>query len=145
VVDLRRNLAELHAGTRSTAESVAGLLTQITSDPRYKAMVSLSLRFDLDESRSLSPIRTGHLSAIVNEALSNVVRHAQAQNVDISAKTIGKDLKIVISDDGIGFPEDQKTGYGLRNIRDRTRLLNGTIEFINNKGTTISLVIPWMD
>jgi signal transduction histidine kinase len=145
VVDLRRNLAELHAGTRSTAESVAGLLTQITSDPRYKAMVSLSLRFDLDESRSLSPIRTGHLSAIVNEALSNVVRHAQAQNVEISAKTIGKDLKIVISDDGIGFPEDQKTGYGLRNIRDRTRLLNGTIEFINNKGTTISLVIPWMD
>jgi len=145
VVDLRRNLAELHAGSRSTAESVSELLTQITSDSRYKAMVSLSLSFDLDEFRSLSPIRTGHLSAIVNEALTNVVRHAQAQNVAISATTEGQDLKIVISDDGIGFPEDQKTGYGLRNIRDRARLLNGTIEFIDHNGATINLVIPWKD
>lgn len=145
VIDLRRNLAELHAGTRSSDETVYRLLEQIASDSRYKAMISISLRLNLDESRSLSPIRSGHLSAIVNEALSNVVRHAHAENVAISATNDGQDLKIVISDDGIGFTDDQKPGYGLRNIRDRARLLNGTIEFINNKGTTISLVIPWMD
>ena len=145
VIDLRRNMAELHKGTRSLVESVSGLLKQITSDPRYTAMVNLSLKFDLDESRSLSPIRAGHVSAIVNEALSNVVRHAQAKDVEISAVTVGQNLKIMIRDDGIGIPEDLELGYGLRNIRDRTRLLNGTIEFINFKGTTVILEIPWMD
>jgi signal transduction histidine kinase len=41
--------------------------------------------------------------------------------------------------------EDAKAGYGLRNMRDRARLLNGSIEFSSEKGTTIKLKIPWID
>lgn len=145
VADLRRNLAELHAGAHASVEPVVELLKKIASDPRYNAMVNLSLKTDLDTSRSLSPRRTGHVSAIVNEALSNVVRHALAQNVEISAIDTDQHLKIVIKDDGIGLPENAKFGYGLRNMRDRARLLNGSVEFINSKGTTISLEIPWID
>jgi signal transduction histidine kinase len=120
-------------------------LEQITSDPRYNAMVNLSLKSDLEEPRNLSLRRTGHLSAIVNEALSNAIRHAQAQNVEIKAENTGENLRIVIKDDGIGLPEDAKVGYGLRNMRDRARLLNGTINFSNSKGTTILIDIPWID
>lgn len=145
VADLRRNLAELHTGTLTVGESVSELLKQITLDPRYKVMVNLSLRTELEATKSLSPRRTGHLSAIVNEALSNIVRHAKAQNVDITATNANKNLMIVIKDDGIGLPEDVKTGYGLRNMRDRARLLNGSIEFSNNHGTTIILQLPWID
>ena len=46
---------------------------------------------------------------------------------------------------GIGIPPEPKAGYGLRNIRDRARLLNGSLQFINNKGTTITLTLPWID
>ena len=145
VADLRRNLAELHAGAWSTVESIPELLEQITSDPRYNAMVNLSLKSDLEEPRNLSLRRTGHLSAIVNEALSNAIRHAQAQNVEIKAENTGENLRIVIKDDGIGLPEDAKVGYGLRNMRDRARLLNGTINISNSKGTTILIDIPWID
>jgi len=145
VADLRRNLAELHAGTHYSVESIVELLEQIATEPRYKATVTVSLKTDLDISRNLSPRRTGHVAAIVNEALSNVVRHAQAQHVEISAASVHKNLLIIIKDDGIGLPDNAKVGYGLRNMRDRARLLNGSIEFDNKNGTTVTLEIPWID
>lgn len=145
VADFRRNLAELHVDARSPVESVPELLEQMTSDPRYDTMFNLSLKTDINGSRNLSPSRTGHLAAIINEALSNAVRHAQAQNVEINAENVGEHLEIVIKDDGIGLPEDSIAGYGLRNMRDRARLLNGSIEFNSKKGTMIKLKIPWID
>jgi signal transduction histidine kinase len=145
VTDFRRNLAELHAGANSGVETVKELLEQIASDPRYYSMLNLSLQTDIDNTQYLSPSRTGHLAAILNEALSNVVRHSQAQNVEIRAANSGEHLKVVIKDDGVGLLEDAKAGYGLRNMRDRARLLNGSIEFSSEKGTTIKLKIPWID
>ncbi len=145
VVDFRRNLAELHADAHSPVESVPELLEQMTSDPRYDTMLNLSFKTNLNDSRNLSPSRTGHLAAIVNEALSNAVRHAQAQNVEILAEDVGEHLEIVIKDDGIGLMDDLKVGYGLRNMRDRARLLNGSIEFTSKKGTIITLKLPWID
>lgn len=145
VVDFRRNLAELHAGGQTTIEFVPELLKEITADPRYNLMMNISLNTNLPESKSLSASRSGHLSAIINEALSNVVRHAQAQNVEICVENAGENLRIVIKDDGIGLPENPKVGYGLRNMRDRARLLNGIIHFSGQKGTTVTLEMPWID
>jgi signal transduction histidine kinase len=145
VVDFRRNLAELHAGSQTTTEFVPELLEKIIADPRYNLMMNISLHTNLLESKSLSTSRSGHLSAIVNEALSNIVRHAQAENVEISIESTGENLRVVIKDDGIGIPENPKVGYGLRNIRDRARLLNGMIHFSGQKGTTVTLEMPWID
>jgi signal transduction histidine kinase len=81
----------------------------------------------------------------VNEALANTVRHAQAKNVEIRTRDLGTQLQIEITDDGVGIPLEPKAGYGLRNMRDRARLLNGDLKFTNNKGTTVTLTIPWID
>ena len=90
-------------------------------------------------------MRSSHVAAIVNEALSNTVRHAQAQHVHISAKDEGERLRIAIKDNGIGISPSARQGYGLSNMRDRARLLNGAIEFETSKGTEVTLVIPWVD
>jgi signal transduction histidine kinase len=87
------------------------------------------------------------VTAILNEALANTVRHANARNVRIEALDLGNRIRISIKDDGVGFSPNAQPGYGLRNMRDRTRLVNGDIEFSGQpgKGTTIALELPWID
>jgi len=145
IVDLRRNLSELHAGSQTSSESLPSLLGKIAQDPHYTSMVSISLDTNVLNDKSLSPIRSSHVFAIVNEALSNIVRHAQAEHVQINAHDLGVQLKIEISDDGVGIPSEPMAGYGLRNMRDRARLLNGNLAFTNNKGAIVTLTIPWVD
>lgn len=145
IADLRRNLSELHADSQTRTESLPELLQQMAENPHYASMVNISLDTDLLNSKTLSPMRASHVFAIVNETLANTVRHAQARNVDIRAVDLGRQLQIEIKDDGIGIPPEPKVSYGLRNMRDRARLLNGELQFANSKGTTITLTIPWVD
>lgn len=145
IADLRRNLSELHAGSQSSTESLLTLLQQLAENPHYASMVNLTLETDLLKSKTLSPIRSSHVFAIVNEALANTVRHAQAKTVEICARDLGTQLQIEIRDDGVGISSESEAGYGLRNMRDRARLLNGDLQFTNNRGTTVTLIIPWID
>ncbi|HEU0294327.1 MAG TPA: ATP-binding protein [Anaerolineales bacterium] len=145
IADLRRNLSELHAGSQTSAESLPTLLQKIAEDSHYTSMVNITLDMDVPDRRRLSPIRSGHVFSIVNEAMANIVRHAQAKSVEIHAHDLGVQLQIDIKDDGIGIPPEPKAGYGLRNMRDRARLLNGDLRFANNKGTAVTLTIPWVD
>jgi signal transduction histidine kinase len=145
ILDLRRNLADLHAHSQTTQESLPELLKKIEENSNYNTMVNIAVKIDLPENKSISGRRAGHIFAIVNEAMSNTVRHASATAVEIHASGQDEFLKIEIKDDGAGMPAEIKDGYGLRNMRDRARLLNGKIEFINDKGLTISLEIPWND
>ncbi|MBI3161774.1 MAG: hypothetical protein HYZ23_04660 [Chloroflexi bacterium] len=143
ILDLRRNLSELHAHTQLADESLPELLQKIAQNPNYNTMVNIAVKLDIPESRSISGRRAAHVFAIINEALANTVRHARAGNVHIHAGGDHEHLRITIRDDGMGMSSDAKNGYGLRNMRDRARLLNGKIEFENNKGLTVNLEIPW--
>jgi len=148
IADLRRNLTELHHPVVSTStESLTHLLSRLAQNPHYNTLVNISLDLKLPEEKTLSPVRAGHFLAIVNEALANIVRHANARKVKIEAQDLGERLKIFIKDDGIGFSADAQSGYGLRNMRDRSRLLNGELNLLasSNKGTTVTLEIPWVD
>jgi signal transduction histidine kinase len=145
VADLRRNLTELHTSSTAPVESLPVLLQQIAENPHYTAMVNISLDLNISNDKQLSAFRSSHVFAIVNEALANIVRHAQAKNVEIRADDLGAQLQIEIKDDGVGIPSKPVAGYGLRNMRDRARLLDGHLTFTNNKGTTVTITIPWVD
>ncbi len=145
ILDLRRNLSELHSHTQSTQESLTELLQKIAENPNYNTMVKIFIQMNLPEGKAVSAVRASHIYAIANEAMANIVRHARAENVHINARDMGETLEIQIQDDGVGMQPDSKNGYGLRNMRDRARLLNGRIEFESNKGVTTTLEIPWKD
>lgn len=145
ILDLRRNLSELYSHTQSVHEPLPELLQKIAKNPSYNTMVRISVDVNLPEGKHISDRRADHLLAIVNEAMANTVRHAQAQNVFIETRDRGEFLQIQIKDDGVGLSADAVNGYGLRNMHDRTRLLNGRIDFENNKGLLITLEIPWKD
>jgi signal transduction histidine kinase len=147
VTDLTSNLESLHQGTSVHIKPLADLLNDVAVDPNYTAMVNIKLETSLPPDSTLSPLQSGHVMRIVNEAMANILRHARARHVYIGAIRESESLKLTIHDDGIGFVPGTSTGYGLQNMHDRARLLNGTLE-INSKpgkGTQITLVIPWMD
>jgi signal transduction histidine kinase len=147
IVDLRSNLQTLHEGTSTQVEPLIELLQQVANDPNYTTMVHIELETNLGPDSSLSPLRSGHVVRVVNEAMSNILRHARARHVYISATREREALMITIRDDGTGFAPGASSGYGLQNMLDRARLLNGRLDIDSKlgRGTSITLEIPWMD
>lgn len=84
----------------------------------------------------------------VRESLVNVVKHAKAKNVSISIQRVGKTVRVIVQDNGVGFNssqiEKQTNGFGLFSIRERLRYIGGHfhIESRCGHGTRISLVVP---
>jgi NarL family two-component system sensor histidine kinase YdfH len=82
----------------------------------------------------------------VAEAQNNIARHAEAQNVEISALSENGNLRFMIKDDGKGFdPENIPAGhYGILGIRERIRLVGGQLQINSSSqsGTTLILTIP---
>ena len=70
----------------------------------------------------LSIIDRSLLFSIAHNALTNVIRHAGASEVVIGFDCDGEELRLSVSDDGGGLPEDyQARGHGFRNMRGRRR------------------------
>ena len=95
----------------------------------------------------LTPEETVEILHIVQEALTNIRKHARATNVAVSLGVDDGDLALIIEDDGVGIPESLgaiRIGNGLRNMRERASVLRGDIVFLPRKpkGTTVALRIP---
>jgi PAS domain S-box-containing protein len=95
-------------------------------------------------------IPPGHATAvfrIVQEALTNVSKHAMASNVEVIISTADKQLTVVVRDDGIGFASDgprKPQSYGLLGVRERAYLLGGQtrIASMPGRGTEIEVRLP---
>lgn len=85
------------------------------------------------------------LFRIIQELITNIIKHAQASEVNIHLTNHKNSLNIMVEDNGIGFNVKQvKTGIGIKNIEKRINHLNGTltIDSETNKGTTIIIDVP---
>lgn len=85
---------------------------------------------------------------ILQEGLNNIVKHAKASEVDLHILDKEDSIYLILQDNGVGFDENEETfkpGSGLRNMRERARLLNGTTEVhsIPGEGTTVEVTIPF--
>ena len=83
---------------------------------------------------------------IIQEALANVARHSQSENVGVSLVFNNQTAKIVVSDDGLGFDVKRKAnGMGLRTIKERAESIGGEalIESAPGEGTKVIIVVPF--
>jgi signal transduction histidine kinase len=85
----------------------------------------MTLGFSLDDVPSLAAATEEALLRIVDEALSNVLRHSGADHVDLALRREAERVHLVIADNGRGAPDESAPGMGLRNMRDRVQALPG--------------------
>ena len=87
----------------------------------------------------------------VRELLANVIKHANAKNINVEIKTLNDTLKITVNDNGIGFESPEIAaknqtmgGFGLFNIRERLEQLGGNfvIKSKTAKGTEVTITVP---
>jgi len=142
-------------------ESITGLRTNMTErglvctlqdyveqfEERYQ--IAVSLRTD-DAADRLSPLAAFQLFRIIQEALTNVRKHAGTRKASVDLTVVAPDhLRVVIADDGKGFtPGSQKNGkarpLGLTSMRERAEALGGTIHVSSQpgSGTLVTATVP---
>jgi signal transduction histidine kinase len=141
--DVRRLAVEL----RPTALDDFGLtaaLERLTSTFAEQTGTAVELESRLGEERLPVDVETV-LYRIVQEALTNVVKHAQADRVSIVLQRKEGAVTTVIEDDGRGFASaDQRDGLGLVGMKERVELVNGRLEIesVEGVGTTLVVEVP---
>jgi signal transduction histidine kinase len=96
--------------------------------------------------------KQGVIFYIVEEAVNNARKHAQAGHIWVNLHQVKQDLALLeIQDDGVGFDVaavnrsyDQRGSLGMINLRDRTELVNGVLDVqsVPGKGTRVQVYIP---
>jgi signal transduction histidine kinase len=140
-LDLRSYMVSLRA--ESSRDPFVLSLEQLISNPRFQGLLDMDLQVNFEPT--LRPMQVHHLIAIVQECLSNVLKHARARHVNIILKQSRSLMILSIEDNGCGFStEITSVGYGLRSIRDRARLIGGRVDIESTlgKGTTIIVSLP---
>ena len=121
-LNLKNAIEELVENTKR----VAGVNIKLDCD-------IINLKFDEDEEMAIY--------RIVQESLTNAIRHGKAKNIDVSIKKNYGIINLLICDDGIGC-EDIKAGFGLRHIRERVNMLKGQVNFSSEEGFKVEAMIP---
>lgn len=106
----------------------------------------LSITWDIQEMHHLTKGVEDHLFRIIQEAISNALRHAKASSLQVKMSVVSDQVRLRVEDDGVGFnPEIEKhASYGMRTMNERVNEIGGVLEIITlpNKGTQIDVKVP---
>jgi signal transduction histidine kinase len=88
------------------------------------------------------------LYRIAQEAINNVLKHAQAREVIMELKRERTALRLTVQDDGIGFDPEltaRAGGFGLSGMSERARLIGGalSVKSASGKGCRLTVTVPW--
>lgn len=143
-----RTMRQIVSRLRPTLLDAVGLafaIEQYVREFRENLGIECNLRFPADEPK-LSKQKNVTLFRIVQEALTNVAKHAQASKVDITLSDWEDNYILTVKDNGRGFdPNLQKAlSFGLVGIKERAAMAGGKAEVISQigKGTTIRVSMP---
>jgi signal transduction histidine kinase len=148
VDDLHRVIYDL----RPSMLDDLGLLPAIRWYAERLTKRGIAVQFEFPETPpDLSPEARIALFRVVQEALSNVERHARAETVLVACDVSSRELTIEVEDDGVGFepeemrqPRESGQGLGLLGMRERLALLGGTcaVESQPGHGTRVVIRVP---
>jgi two-component system sensor histidine kinase DegS len=147
ITELRRVILDLRPITLDAAGLVPAV-ENLVEDMKSMFDSELELRVSGTPCRFSSEVEIGAYR-IIQEAVNNALKHAQAVSVTISTQFANGTLGITVSDDGQGFSVEDATSIygphaGLIGMRERARSLGGelSIASVVNRGTTVSAEIP---
>lgn len=137
------HLRPAHLEGKGLKEGVDDLLNEL----RQKH--DLDISWHVDPLPELAKGIEDHLFRIIQEAISNVLRHAKASSLQVWLAVLQNQIRLKIQDDGIGFNPDvvKHSSYGLRSMKERVNEIGGVLEVISlpNKGTQINVKVPLVE
>ncbi len=121
-------------------------LLRLIEEWQNRLAVNADLLVHIGEGRLPGDVETT-LYRIIQEALTNIAKHAEAKSVSILVERRNGDIVAIIEDDGVGFDHEKSTRIGqlgLLGMQERAGLLHGklTIESREEQGTSIFITIP---
>jgi signal transduction histidine kinase len=142
---IRGTLAVLQSGGDST--DLFRLFSRYAEQIQERAKIKVDFSIQ-GEARSLSAKRMRQLFYIFREGLSNIEKHANATCASIKIVWNDEHLVFTVSDNGKGFEVSNvqySSHFGLKFMRDRVELLNGSMEIQSdiNTGTNITIHVPY--
>ncbi len=153
VADMERLVEDLSGRVRDLAAQLRpGLLDHLGLGAAAQWLVSRTCEraglacelFVVPEDLRLDETRSVALYRVLQEALTNVVRHAEASTIDILIECSGGRVSMSVRDDGVGFSlaeEARPDTFGLLGIRERVRLLEGTVDIQTGPGQGTVLIV----
>ena len=144
LLETRRALKELRASPLEDLGLVSAL-QQVSQTAADRGRLALDISLP-DQALLLSPDVEQCIYRIAQEAIENVVHHADARRMNVKLTTQEKNIALVIGDDGIGFNPDSHAPsghFGLAGMRERALLVGGELSIVSRpkSGSTIQLVI----
>lgn len=124
--------------------SIRELVQTIEDSSKIKCHFKFDDRLDWDQLKADIKI---NVYRIIQESLQNCIKHAKATEVDVVLEYTGKQLDIMVADNGTGFNMKKgRKGIGLKNINSRLEKLNGTYDIQSQigKGTKVVASIPYI-
>ncbi len=144
IQDIRRYIFDLRSDMPD--DDLQSGIKRLLRDFHINTLLETEFEVEGAPVEIVSMERRRHIFQIVRETLANTARHAKARWVKVVLQYNENTLDLTISDDGVGMETLQVSkGHGLRNIRERVRLLDGTlrIESAPNEGVTFHLTVPY--
>jgi PAS domain S-box-containing protein len=143
LAEARRSVWALRPQVLEDATLVSAL-TRLADETRERSGLKITLAVD-GVAPELNPAVEDHLLRICQEAITNVLRHAEAKEIRIRIRFTGSSAVIRIEDDGRGFDVQRPAaGFGLIFMRERTEGLNGRWKLSSEpgRGTRIEVEVP---
>jgi len=162
--EIAGKISELSSALDGTIQSIRKIATRLRPDVLDKLGLIPAIEWQLQEFRKRSGIRylfaaditdlrlndeqSTTLFRILQEALTNVARHARANRIKVSLELQANDIELRVEDDGVGIDAEKlvdPNSLGLLGMRERAGALNGsvTIRRSQPKGTTVTAILPY--
>jgi len=113
-------------------------------DFKNRSQIKVEFHHSIDNI-SINEENSTHIFRLIQESLTNIVKHANASKVACDVTTYKNKLFVFLNDNGKGFDIKAQTNtFGLLGMKERMKLMNGTINInsVKNSGTEITLEIP---
>ena len=126
-------------------QGVVPAIRDMLDEQRARGKIEIEFVVDV-RFRRLDPFLEGMIYRIVQEAVTNIIRHSQAKRARAEISEGDKEVRIEVRDWGIGFVPSQvsEDRFGLQGIRKRVELLGGRIEIDSTpgQGTRVFVALP---
>lgn len=144
--EIREVTHKLNNNLNGTDIDFITITNQLLEDKKSISNFNYSLEINPDINwKSFNELVKVNLYRVMQEALQNIIKHANAKDIIVKIDNNDDELMVLIEDNGIGFESiENEKGIGIKNIKSRVNSIQGGVKIHSklNKGTSIEISIP---